>query len=266
MVGEVDLPLRARLTGPLLRRLRPAVLAAQLKRLLCIPRVLVATPAGSFAVDPISLLGDQLIRERCYEPATVAALERHLSPGAVFVDVGANEGYFTVLGGKLVGPAGRVVAVEPQARSREVLAENLRLNDLHNVAVCAAAVSDTEGTAELYLTPDVNTGGSGLARKNRYPLPTETVRTTTLARLLADAGVGAVDLMKLDIEGFEYEAVFGSKDLFRSGAVRALALELHPDVLRGRGRDPDELVEFLRGCGYREDRSTGNVVFVRGAG
>jgi FkbM family methyltransferase len=262
-MSDASLPLRVRLVGSILRKTRPAFLATWLKRLLLVRRVVVRTDVGPFFVDPISHLGDLLIREGEYEPAMAATLRRYLTPGGVFVDVGANEGYFSVLGGQIVGPNGRVIAIEPQLRLRAVLDENMCLNELGNVTVCDAAVSDTEGAAELFLSPDMNTGGSGLAHRNRYPVATQTVRTTTLSNVLREAGIEQIVLMKMDIEGFEYEAVLGSKDLFRAGSVKAFALELHPEAIRERGRDPDELVAFLRSCGYREDRTTGNAVFVR---
>src|SRR4051795_13108866 len=107
------LPLRVRFLGPILRRIRPALLASYLKRLLRIKRVVVRTGAGAFFVDPISHLGAQLIDTGEYEPDMMATLEKHLSAGGVFVDVGANEGYFSVEAGRIVGPSGRVVAVEP---------------------------------------------------------------------------------------------------------------------------------------------------------
>ncbi|HEX4589767.1 MAG TPA: FkbM family methyltransferase [Gemmataceae bacterium] len=262
----VRLPLRVRLFSPLLRRIRPAPLATRLKHLLGVKRLVVRIDKGSFFVDPVSHLGNYLIRDGEYEPAMEATLRRFLAPGGVFADVGANEGYFSVLAGQIVGPTGRVIAVEPQARLRTVLEENIRLNGLRNVTLSDAAVSDTEGTAELFLAPDLNTGSSGLARHTRYALPTQPVRTATLAHVLADAGADRIDLLKMDIEGFEYEAILGSKELFRTGAVRAFALEFHPSAIRGRGHDPDELVSFLSDCGYREDRTTGNAVFVRDNG
>jgi len=107
MIIGVRLPLRVRLFGPALRRLRPAALATHLKQLLRIKRVIVPTDVGSFFVDPVSHLGDSLIRDGRYEPNMEAALRRHLRPGGTFVDVGANEGYFSVLGGRIVGPGGR---------------------------------------------------------------------------------------------------------------------------------------------------------------
>jgi FkbM family methyltransferase len=261
---DAHLPLRVRLLGPALRNTRPAVLATWLKRLLRIKRQVVRADIGAFFVDPVSHLGNFLIRDGHYEPDMEDTLRKHIRPGGVFVDVGANEGYFSVLGGQLVGPGGRVVAVEPQARLAPVIAENTRLNGLTNVTVIATAVSNAEGTADLFLAPDTNTGASGLSQPNRYRVPAQPVRTTTLARLLADTGVGPIDLLKMDIEGIEYEAVFGSPDVFLNGRVRAFAMELHPSIIRSRGHDPQELVTFLHRHGYQEDRSTGKRVFVWG--
>lgn len=267
--GEVmstQMPLRVRLIRAILLWVRPALVAAFVKQFFNIERIVVATPVGSFLIDPISNFGDSLIREGLYEPGMVETLKRFLSPGSVFVDVGANEGFFTVLGSSLVSESGRVIAIEPQTRLRTVLDQNLKLNELSNVALYQVAVSNTEGMAKLYLSPNINTGSSGLSCATRYRVATQQVRTVTLTQLLADAGVEQVDLMKMDIEGFEYEAVLGSRELFCEGRIIALALELHPSAIRGRGLDPQELVDFLRSCGYREDFSLGNTVFVRGTG
>jgi FkbM family methyltransferase len=257
------LPLKVRALGPALRRLRPASLASSIKRLAGIERVVIEVDGDRFRVDPISHLGHCLIRDGVYEPGMAQVLRRFLAPGATFVDVGANEGYFSVLAGRLVGPPGRVIAVEPQRRLRPVLEENVRLNALANVRLFMLAVSDTEGSARLHLSPDVNTGTTGLARATRYPVATDEVRTTTLARLLQDAAVATVDLMKIDIEGFEHEAILGSLDLFRRGAVRALVLELHPPALTRRGLDALRLTTALQECGYREQHVAGRTVFGR---
>ena len=193
----------------------------------------------------------------------VKTLKRFLPPGSNFVDVGANEGYFSVLGASLVGECGRVVAVEPQIRLKPVIENNFKLNGVRNATLYGVAVSNIEGIADIYLSPDMNTGSSGLISPNRYRVAKQQVRTVTLAQLLASAAIDKVDLMKMDIEGFEYEAVLGSKELFRDGRINAFALELHPESMRRRGIDPREIVDFLQRFGYREDNSTGNTVYLR---
>jgi len=141
-------------------RLRPAPIASALKRLLGTRRLRIETPHGIFWIDPLSLSGYVLSRTGQYEPDMERTFAEFLKPGSKFVDLGANEGYFTVLGAKICGPRGRVVAVEPQDRLLPVIEENLRLNGLEWVHVVQAAVSDKSGTATIHLSADVNCGGS----------------------------------------------------------------------------------------------------------
>jgi FkbM family methyltransferase len=244
-----------------LARIRPAPVSVLLKRLLGIGRRATASSEGTFWIDPVSNLGLCLLRQGMYEPAMTRTVKRYLPPGGAFVDVGANEGYFGVIAAKTVGPAGRVLLVEPQARLRPVLTENLRLNGITNFVVDESAISDTNGTNTFYLTPDLNTGASGLTRVTRYRLPTQAVRTTTLTDLFDKHCIDRADLMKIDIEGYEYEAVFGAANFFRARRVRALALEVHPPILRRRGHDPAMIHQFLTGCGYTTDPNATNLVY-----
>ncbi|MEX0643451.1 MAG: FkbM family methyltransferase [Pirellulales bacterium] len=246
----------------MLRDLRPAWVAASAKKLIGIKRIPLHVDAGTFHIDPISHFGCNLIQHRAYEPAMTDTLRRYLKPGGVFVDVGANEGYFSVLASCIVGPSGRVIAVEPQSRLQEVLRENFRLNGLTNVSLVQAAVSNEDGASVFHLSPDVNTGSSGLSLATKYQVETEQVRTSTLSRILSEAAVDHVDLMKMDIEGFEYEAILGSLDLFRKGIVRALALELHRSAISRRGLDAELLLESLREFKYELDESCATTVYV----
>jgi FkbM family methyltransferase len=246
----------------MLRRLRPAWLAAFLKKLCNIQRIVIQTGSGDFRIDPISHFGHSIIGNGSYELAMMNVLKRFLHPGCTFVDVGANEGFFTILAGKLVGSAGRVIAVEPQSRLGPRVEDNIALNQLRNVQLVQVAVSDSEGVVQLYLSPDVNSGSSGLDRVTRYGVDSETIRSTTLAQILKEASVTQVQLMKMDIEGAEYEAILGSQELFRSGIVKALALELHPDIIRRRGHDPDRINSTLHECGYRPASLPGPAVYV----
>lgn len=249
--------------GDFLMKLRPAPLAVMLKRLLRVRRLEHATPHGTFWVDPASYQGLALLREGRYEPDLLETVLRSLRPGDVFVDVGANEGYFTVVASRQVGANGRVLAIEPQERLQEVIARNCALNDCKNVTKVAAAVSDREGEASIYLTPDVNNSASSLQRPTRYGLPQQTVASRTLESLLDENGVTRCQLMKIDVEGWEYEAVLGSRNLFASGRVEAVALELHPHLLAARNLRAEEITEFLSQCGYRPAPDKNHLLLVR---
>jgi FkbM family methyltransferase len=143
-----------------------------------------------------------------------------------------------------------------------VIAENLRMNGLEWVSLLNVAISDTEGVATIHLAADTNTGASGLHRVTRYPLPTQQVTTRTLASVLDIEQLDRVDLMKVDVEGFEYEALLGSPEVFQERKVRALALELHPKILSDRKRDAKDITMMLAECKYEMIEAFGNTVWL----
>ena len=239
--------------GRLLMHVRPAPLASLIKRLLYIRRRSITTGEGVFWVDPASFSGLELAENGVYERATLEMLRELLRPGDTFVDIGANEGYFTVVASRIVGATGRVLAVEPQVRLGPVLSKNLAENGCTNVEVIQAAVSDKAGSATLHLSPDMNNASSGLASATRYRVATQPTPLVTLMDILGRAP-GARPVVKIDIEGFEYEAVRGGEAAFRSGTVRALILESHDHILRMRGLDVEALPRLLLDCGYERLR------------
>jgi len=248
--------------GRWLLRVRPAPLGTALKRLLLVRRVECATAEGVFWIDPGSYLGSTLAETGEYEPATLAILKSLLRPGDAFVDVGANEGYFSVVAARRVGPAGRVIAVEPQTRLQPILRRNFALNACPQVEVMAAAISDRPGQAELHLTPDMNNSASGLAQSTRYRVRTETIPCLTLEEIFRARNLSSA-VVKMDIESWEYEAILGSPELFRSGRIRALVLELHPELLAARGLRVEDIAELLSACGYRLDPASTGLAWIR---
>jgi FkbM family methyltransferase len=245
----------------LLLRVRPAPIASLLKRLLRIKRITLQTKRGRFSIDPASNFGLRLLQDDEHEPELIATIERILQPSSTFVDIGANEGYFSVLASKIVGETGKVIAVEPQQRLKPVLEKNLELNNGHNVLPMYTAISNHTGIASLHISPDTNTGATGLAPWQRYKVPLEEVETITLDELFSRAGILEADLVKMDIEGFEYEAILGSPSIFAEQRIKALALELHPSRLERRGLDVRKVTDFLADWEYQEDKSYPRLVF-----
>lgn len=252
----------ARFIYKTLMNVRPAILSVFLKKLLKIKRFVIEAKFGKFFIDPASLFGQFLLQRGEYEPSMTEVLRHFLKPSAVFLDVGANEGYFSVIASKIVGSSGRVIAVEPQQRVGNVIQKNLEINGINNTILVADAISDVRGSASLYISPDTNTGSTGLVNSTRYSLPTQTIRTITLTDLLEKNSIRNADLMKMDIEGYEYEAIIGSPDVFKEKRIKAIALEVHPKLLSQRGLKPDDIYNFLKSCGYVQDSIFSDMVFV----
>jgi FkbM family methyltransferase len=238
----------------LIYRVRPTELQRLLAGVLASTRQTVRTVDGqAFSVDPVSHLGHALLFERVYEPELTRLVQTVLRPGDVFLDVGANEGYFSVVGAAAVGETGRVLAIEPQSRLRPIIDENLRLNAARNVEVAALAFSAEDGEATLYLTSEVNTGGSSFYRRGWRRERSERVRTQTLDRFLDARAPGRVRLGKLDCEGAEWDIVRGASGALSAGRFDFLSIDYHPHIV-----GPGAAVQIdreLRRCGYMLTRA-----------
>ena len=181
-----------------------------------------------------------------YDPE-LAYLEKVLSPGKVFVDVGANFGVYTLIASKLVGEHGRVFAFEPTAESFQVLQQNLALTHFSNVRAFQVALAQTRGKAWLYHGSDPR--GNSLGRDPGCGNKGEEVQTEALDNLLEENGIDRVDVMKVDAEGAE--------ELVLRGAIGILTkhnpiviFEYNPGCAARLGLSPDGARDFLESMGY----------------
>ncbi len=251
---HADVPFKTRLVGMVAWRLRPAWLASAFKNFCGVEPIEVEVDAGRMIVDPISNLGMRLIQDGFYEPELSDFFRSVLKPGDTFVDVGANEGYFSVLAASIVGSSGRLVAVEPQERLHQKLEANFGANQIDNFQLIAVAISDSAGNTIIHLTPDMNSGASGLSKVTKYNCETQEVELITLEELFKRSGVDIAHAVKMDIESFEYEAILGSKKIFESGRIRHLAVELHPEVMAARGKNVNDIISFLTSQNYKHSK------------
>jgi FkbM family methyltransferase len=242
--------------------IRPAFLASALKALFFLRRAVEETKYGKFFVDPVSLFGQDLISNGVYEPETIDFLKRYLRPGGTFVDVGANEGYFSVIASGLVGEKGKAVAIEPQERLQKIISKNIELNGRENIIVLPVAIGGKKGEADLYISPGTNSGSSSFLKSTVYPLPKQKVSVLTLEDALKNEGVYGCDAIKIDVEGWEYDVIMGSRDFFKNRLAKAICLEFHGPVLKKRGFSEKIISDFLFDCGYGRVEFPGVSVFV----
>ena len=171
-----------------------------------------------------------------------------LPPGGVFVDVGANLGYFTVLAADSVGEQGRVFAFEPDPDNARLLRANVRRNGFDaRATVVEAGLAAADSTGQLFLSPD-NLGDHQLfaAGEARRQVP---VRLLHGADYLASR-ITRMDMLKVDTQGYEYEATQGLLPLLRTlPAPPRILIELTPLSLRQAGSSGRQLVELLAGLG-----------------
>jgi FkbM family methyltransferase len=170
------------------------------------------------------------------EPGVYATVMQTLKPGDTFVDAGANIGFYTVVGSGLVGPRGRVIAVEMIPQTAERLREHVRLNDLENVVVVQAALSTEDGRTAIARYSPGKLGQASIVGGGGPEAVA--VETTTLAALLA--GTDRVALVKMDLEGGEFDALKGA-----GGALAVIDA-----IVYERLSDDDRVGPLLRDAGF----------------
>ena len=137
-----------------------------------------------------------------WEPEISHLISQILKPGDVFVDVGANVGYDTLLGSSLVGSRGQVIAIEASPTTFVELNKNIALNNSTNIRTVNAAVSDRVGTLDLFEISARNCGAATTLAGRGGKL-IASVDARPLAQILTPAEMHGVRLVKIDVEGAE---------------------------------------------------------------
>ena len=189
------------------------------------------------------LLGDVTGREwyakqTALSPEMAFLRDRMTAPGDVVLECGAHHGFMTILIANWIGPAGRVTAFEASPRSADILRDNIGRNRLQErVTVVGKAVGARDG--RLRITEESN----AVPLTGRYE---PGVEVPVVA--LDDYADLEPTLIKLDVEGFEIEALRGAKRILERRPK--LAIEVHVDMLRRYGHQADDLFEIVRPADY----------------
>ena len=182
-----------------------------------------------------------------YETTEIALMARLCKPGYVMVDVGANVGLYTAIAGLAVGPAGRVLAFEPEPESFTFLQKTVAANKLANACIVLAAASNENGSTQLF-TSSSNRGDHRMY-KNAQSDGCAEVRTVCLDDFLESQGVRQVDVIKIDVQGFEGHVIEGLEQTIRRSSRLYMLMEFWPEGLRSAGTDPAELLLRLSRMG-----------------
>jgi FkbM family methyltransferase len=177
-----------------------------------------------------------------YEPATSRFVMGHLKAGLVFIDVGANLGYFSMLAAQQVRPEGRVLAFEPNPEVFPMLTSAVSRNRFANVQPFEMALGDHDREVELFLSNDPkNDGLSSITPwaghlKSGALSAEHTVRVAErrFDNLYFDPQLERVDLIKIDVEGGELGVLRGMENTLERFAPREMIIETH---LRGEVTD-----------------------------
>jgi FkbM family methyltransferase len=192
------------------------------------------------------------------EPREHELLAPFLGEGTVFVDIGANVGTYALWVARRVGPAGLVIALEPHPRTFAKLEFNRTANGADNVRSVNIAAGPQAGPATLRFDGGGNVGGASLladeAADDGAGVP---VSVRPLTEILSDLGVGRIDVVKVDVEGYEDRALLPYFDCApRTGWPKTIMIET---VLKDRW-ERDCLAELAGRSYQRADATPENVI------
>lgn len=172
------------------------------------------------------------------ETSVQEAIVRHLGPGDVLYDIGANLGFFSLLGARIVGPQGQVYAFEPAPDNAGAIRHHAELNHLANLSVREQAVAASSGQGRLQLVQDRS--WSKLEGYGEHP-GTERVIDVELVTI-DDADLPPPTLVKIDVEGAELKVLQG---------MRATLERHRPAVICEVHGTHQDFAAFMREHGYR---------------
>ncbi len=209
--------------------------------------MLVQTIHGlKYFIDPSDeIMAPQLVVYRQWEADLSRFITNSVTPDTVFVDVGSNFGYFTCLAASKIGRkgSGKVISIEPNPAMQRLLRKNARINwSLGPIEIHSCAVTDRNGFVE-FIVPHGRAANASVAGAvaaegdGRFIVPCR-----TLDELLAGT---VVDLIKVDVEGFETAVMRGAGDTLRKSTQVQIVLEWSLAQMKVAGFLPEDLLKVM---------------------
>ncbi len=186
---------------------------------------------------------------RVYERSETAFLQRTFFPGMVFLDIGANVGYYTAMAAAAAGPHGRVIALEPDPENFKYLKKTVSVNGAQNVSCLQLAAADRLGHCKLHVSA-TNRGDNRLY-SNELASSSIDVGVTTIDHLLEEMRMVRADVIKMDVQGVEGWVLKGMRNTLRRIERIALLSEFWPDGLRRANTDPKQVLASLEESGLQ---------------
>jgi FkbM family methyltransferase len=201
----------------------------------------------------LNLLSGRWLNTHSFEEGEVKFVQRFVKPSMVCFDIGANQGFYTVLLSKMVGSQGKVFAFEPVTTEFRKLSRNLQINRCSSmVALEKVGVSSYEGVADMFVC--LNGHGS---RSSMRPPPQEVkartliekVSVTTLDSFVHTRNIERIDFIKIDAEGSEKDVLHGGRNVLNT-LRPVILIEMADVVAQQFGYFAIEVFKFLEDHHY----------------
>lgn len=169
-----------------------------------------------------------LYKER--EKFATECLKSFIKEDDVIIEIGANIGYYVLLETK-IAKKGKIFAIEPMPFSRKLLTMNVKLNNVENVEIYHFAIGDQNKEQEFYIYKQINISGFNLKSYGNL-VSTKKVRIMTLDNFIEKyLGDTLPTVLRMDVEGFEYNVIKGAMNTIRNCNELRIFMEIHPHIL-----------------------------------
>jgi len=188
--------------------------------------------------------------DKLYESQLLQSIDHVLTDDSIFVDVGANIGYFTCLIAKSKSRT-QVVSFEMGQQNTLILEKNVVLNNLRNVRIERYAVSDKTGVEHCVKSEVGAAALQVLTDKNSVGIEQEdidTIRAISLDDYFIQNRNNSKKVFKIDVEGAEVKVLNGMKILLRDAPI--LFIEVHSKLLGNYNHQVDDLIRILKENSY----------------
>jgi FkbM family methyltransferase len=187
--------------------------------------------------------------KRCHEPETEIVFKEMARSSRVFLDVGANIGYFSFLV-KQMSPQARVYSFEPLPQNIEAYKKNRELNNFDEMSLQETCVADKPGETEFLIPPSEESGWGRIADRDLFSGEKIRRAVITLDQFCRDQKIDEVDLIKIDVEGYELKVLHGALNVIESYRPR-ICIELNEPCLLDAGTSSQEIFAFFKKRNYQ---------------
>jgi FkbM family methyltransferase len=220
--------------------IKKTIKAAYLYHIILIKRIFLGNQEDVITVNGYQMhvipkdkgISEELYMFKMHEPLNTKYLANELKKGMVCLDVGANIGYFAFLESQKIGETGRVIAVEPAPTTFELFKKNINLQKIQNIDAYNFAFNNIEGSVDFFVSSSSNWSRIiGYKNTNHEDIgKTIKIVAHTIDNFLEEIKIKRLDLIRIDLEGYEFEIFEGAKKTLEK-LKPMLQIEVHRDFM-----------------------------------
>lgn len=191
----------------------------------------------------------ELILSGVWEEYETNLFKKHLKPGNIVLDIGANIGYHTLIAAERVGKTGHVYAFEPDPKNFQLLKKSVEVNGYKNVTLEQVALSNKNGQGKLFLSNEDNYGDLRIFDSQDMRASTQ-IKLMALDTYFKDKNP-QIDVIKLDVQGSEALVITGAQQTLKKNKHLKLFTEFWPKALRLSGSSATDYFSLLTKNGFK---------------